>query len=183
MAGVEFKAWPKIPRGQHEKVTVTEKIDGTNACIIIQDGELAGVQSRNRLITPLDDNYGFAGWVSDNWEELKSLGDGYHYGEWAGLGIQKNPRKLDGKYFYLFNTYRWNKGNPNLPSICKVVPILYEGDSFPNIGRAVMLDLEKQSAKDGYKAEGVVIWYHKGRRYEKYTFEYQDGKWRKELCE
>ncbi len=41
---VEFKAWPKIPREKGNIVTVTEKIDGTNACGIIRDGELVGMR-------------------------------------------------------------------------------------------------------------------------------------------
>ena len=94
MSKVEFKAWEKIGRDNPFGVTITEKIDGTNACIIIQDGEVVGVQSRKRLITPEDDNYGFAGWVERNIEDIMGLGDGYHYGEWAGLGIQKNPHLI-----------------------------------------------------------------------------------------
>ena len=60
---VEFKAWPKIGRYNPFNVTITEKMDGTNACIIIEDGFIVGVQSRKRLITPDDDNFGFAQWV------------------------------------------------------------------------------------------------------------------------
>ena len=108
MENVEFKAWEKIPRENPFTVTITEKIDGTNACIIIMDGEIVGVQSRKRLITVLEDNYGFAKWVEYNKKDLLGLGDGYHYGEWAGLGIQGNPHKLDKKHFFLFNTFRWN---------------------------------------------------------------------------
>jgi hypothetical protein len=34
------------------------------------------------------------------------------------------------------------------------------------------------SAKEnGYHPEGIVIWYHKTRRYEKVTFENANGKW------
>lgn len=39
---VEFKEWPKIPRGQNEIVSITEKINGTNACIIINDSGQKG---------------------------------------------------------------------------------------------------------------------------------------------
>lgn len=101
---LEFKPWPKISRDNPFNVTITEKIDGTNACIIIQDGLLVGVQSRKRFITTLDDNYGFAAWVCENENELLKLGDGYHYGEWAGPGIQKNPHDLNEKTFFLFNS-------------------------------------------------------------------------------
>ena len=91
MSDLEFKKWEKIPRENPFTVTISEKIDGTNACIVIIDGAIAEVQSRKRFITPGDDNYGFALWVEENKDDLASLGDGYHYGEWAGEGIQKNP--------------------------------------------------------------------------------------------
>ena len=36
-----FKKWPKIPRLENEVYYITEKIDGTNACIIIDySGEI-----------------------------------------------------------------------------------------------------------------------------------------------
>ena len=68
---MEFKAWPKIPRLENTNWTITEKIDGTNACIIISnDGTEIAAQSRTRLITPDNDNAGFARWVQENKEDL-----------------------------------------------------------------------------------------------------------------
>ena len=32
-----FIAWPKIPRYENDTVVITEKIDGTNACIAIHN--------------------------------------------------------------------------------------------------------------------------------------------------
>jgi hypothetical protein len=186
---VEFKAWPKIPRGQNESVSITEKIDGTNACIIInKDSKIIGVQSRKRLITPKYDNYGFAGWVKRNRESLETMGEGYHYGEWAGLGIQKNHHGFSEKQLMLFNTQRWNPNNPNLPDCCSVVPLLYEGDLESDTVDDVMIQLRESyigvNTQDNLtlKPEGVVVWYHKTRRYAKFTFEDQGGKWKKEGC-
>lgn len=34
--------------------------------------------------------------------------------------------------------------------------------------------------KTPYIPEGVVVWYHKTRRYEKYTFANPEGKWKNE---
>jgi len=93
----EFKPWPKIPRPKGMNITITEKMDGTNACVVIQDGNFVGAQSRNRIITPEDDNMGFANWAYENQSDLEGLGDGYHYGEWCGPGIQKNPHNLGKK--------------------------------------------------------------------------------------
>lgn len=175
----EFRPWPKIPRATGEKVTITEKLDGTNACIVIQGGEVVGVQSRKRFITPDDDNYGFATWVEEHKAELLKLGEGYHYGEWAGLGIQKNPHNLTEKKFFLFNTFRWNSNNPNRPSCCEVVPTLYQGELHSDYIDSVLLKLKQSSIQEGYTAEGIVIYYHNTKRYEKFTYSYSTGKWNK----
>lgn len=173
MENVEFKAWPKIPRENPFNVTISEKIDGTNACIIIQKGVIAGVQSRKRFITPENDNYGFALWVSKNEDALLTMGDGYHYGEWAGLGIQKNPLRLEGKRLFLFNTFRWNKNNLSRPKCCDVVPVLYQGMLEPEIIPNLLEDLK---AKDTVR-EGVVAYYHAFKKYTKHTIKSPNGKW------
>lgn len=180
---VEFKEWPKIPRGgKGEIVTITEKIDGTNACIIVgPDGDILGCQSRSRLITPNDDNYGFADWVDRNRLELSKLGEGYHYGEWAGPGIQKNPHNLEKKTLFLFNSDRWRDGRQERPAGVECVPVLYEGSVYSEDG-VYMIDnalanLWSDAKEKGYHPEGIVIWYHKTRRYEKLTYENANGKW------
>jgi len=179
MNNVEFKSWEKIPRENPFTVTISEKIDGTNACIIIADGKIVGVQSRKRLITPEDDNYGFAGWTDRNKDELISLGDGYHYGEWAGLGIQKNPHALDEKIFFLFNTFRWNDNNPNKPGCCQVVPILFQGELTPEKIPELLAEL-KEAASSDETPEGVVVYYHAFRKYTKHTIKSPNGKWCKD---
>jgi hypothetical protein len=182
---IEFKEWPKIPRGQNEVVSITEKIDGTNACIVIdEDSKIVRVQSRKRFITPENDNYGFAGWVERNRESLETMGEGYHYGEWAGLGIQKNHHGFSEKQLMLFNTQRWNPNNPNLPECCSVVPLLYEGELLNNTVEDAMSNLHQVYRSDNIinqstlKPEGIVVWYHKTRRYAKFTFDNQEGKWK-----
>lgn len=135
--GIEFEGWPKTPRLSNGGVTITEKIDGTNACVIIfpidtveawgQDAidhggvawvhdpvradiqYLVGAQSRKRLIFPDADNAGFARWVQDNAAELVDLlGPGRHFGEWWGQGIQRRYG-MDHKVFSLFNWHKWSK--------------------------------------------------------------------------
>ena len=86
-----------------------------------------GAQSRNRLITPEQDNFGFAAWVEENAQDLvDALGVGRHFGEWWGSGIQRGYGLTKGeKRFSLFNVTR------------------YEGVSIPEIGLGVVpiLDL------------------------------------------
>lgn len=176
MVQVEFKAWPKIVRGAPFLVTITEKLDGTNACVIIEDGKLVGCQSRKRLITPENDNFGFATWAHENAEELVKLGDGYHYGEWAGPGIQKNPHCLEEKKFFLFNTFRWGEHNPSTPDCCEVVPVLFNGEMDASTVDKCLEDL-KQNATEDQRPEGVIVYYHAFRFYSKHTIIAPNGKW------
>lgn len=111
----EFQPWPKIPRIR--QMVITEKIDGTNAAIgFTEDGEI-WCQSRKRLITPGDDNFGFARWAYDRKVELMTvLGPGLHFGEWWGSGIQRGYGLTKGeKRFSLFNTKRFSW--LNVPSL------------------------------------------------------------------
>ena len=172
---LEFKSWGKIPREAPFEVTITEKINGTNACIVIQANWVVGIQSRKRFITPQDDNYGFAKWVEENTEDLLSLGDGHHFGEWAGPGIQKNPLQLEQKRFFLFNTFRWNADNPNRPECCDVAPVLFEGTLTPQ----TIDDLLEKMKQDEVTREGVIVYYHASRSYSKHTVIQPKGKWQK----
>lgn len=128
-----FETFPKMARLSRDCV-VTEKIDGTNASVLIDDyGEIfAG--SRSRWITPEQDNYGFARWVEENKNELLTLGVGRHHGEWWGAGIQRTYGEKT-KQFSLFNSLRWIETEGDrfdakqevVPACCKVVPVLYRG--------------------------------------------------------
>lgn len=174
----EFEAWPKICRKGKGMYTVTEKINGTNAQVVITpEGEIfAG--SRNRYITPEEDNFGFAGWVEENKEELLKMGEGRHYGEWAGEGIQKNPHNLVGKHFFLFNTARWGEHNPNTPKCCDVVPIILRGAGNSSVDDAMKFLLEFGSlVGDLGEPEGVVAYHSATKRYTKATFKAPNGKW------
>src|SRR6185369_17529395 len=87
---IAFQPWPKIPRLNRD-ITITEKIDGTNAAVgVSYDKAVVWAQSRTRIITPQNDNAGFAKWVEQNARELADvLGPGLHFGEWWGQGVQR----------------------------------------------------------------------------------------------
>lgn len=172
-AGIEFEAFPKIPRLKRE-CTVTEKIDGTNAQIIVTEDGQIGAASRTRLIYPgkSTDNFGFAGWVQDNRDELLKLGPGRHFGEWYGKGIQRNYG-LDEKRFALFNTSRWSD-NPERPECCGVVPVLYAGVFSDWDIQMVMLQLDQRGSAmvPGFmKPEGIVVFHQASRTMFKRTLE------------
>ena len=170
----EFRAWPKIPRPKNNTITISEKMDGTNACIIVKDSEVVGVQSRNRMIRVGDDNMGFAHFVSQNLESISQLGEGYHYGEWVGPGIQKNPHNLKDKTLFLFDTFRPRE---SMPECIKLVPVLYQGPySDYEINKAYS-DLWVSAESEGYKPEGIIVYFNAIRQHVKHTYANQDGKW------
>ena len=156
---MEYKPFTKIARLSREMV-ITEKIDGTNACIYIgEDGEfLTG--SRTRWITPEQDNAGFSKWAYENKSELLGLGVGYHFGEWWGQGIQRGYG-LKEKRFSLFNVHKWEDGSIR-PACCLCVPVLYRGMFFSSKVQDVLDDLQDHGsyAEPGFmQPEGVVIFH------------------------
>jgi hypothetical protein len=177
----EFTGFSKIPRFSRE-VCVTEKIDGSNASILIdQDGTfLTG--SRTRWITLQDDNFGFSRWAHDHKDELVAgLGPGRHFGEWWGAGIQRKYG-LKEKRLSLFNVERWVlhgqepkqilTGDPRitkmqgvLPPCVGLVPVIVQG-SMDDINAMVeyamgVLTTQGSLAVPGWpNPEGIVI-YHK----------------------
>lgn len=130
---IPFQSFPKMARLSRD-IVVTEKIDGTNAGIYIDGSGGIFAASRTRWITPENDNYGWAGWVERNREELLMLGPGMHWGEYWGAGIQRRYGMTE-KRFSLFNVQRWlctagirvNDKQELCPPCCSVVPVLYHG--------------------------------------------------------
>lgn len=187
----EFKAWPKTTRLFRE-ITVTEKLDGTNSAIQFDDDGDVAVQSRKRLITPDNDNYGFARWVHDNQLELfDTLGPGIHFGEFWGKGVQRNYG-LDHRRFSLFNTAHWLdleprrfEGDAQKPTVVlDVVPILYQGV----FSEWEIRDTARRLAENGSVAapgfmnpEGVTVFNSQTRLVQKYTLDdNDDNKWKHE---
>ncbi len=173
----DFIAFRKIPRFSRD-IEITEKIDGSNAQILIKhidkdyyDKLMLGywygpdastwamyAGKRTSWITPERDNFGFAAWAKANFDTLKELGPGLHFGEWWGANIQRKYG-IKEKRFSLFNTKRWGESRP---SCCHVVPVLYSGqlDDYAIHGTLAKLATEGSLAAPGFmKPEGIVI-YH-----------------------
>ena len=202
-----FEPFPKLYRLNRD-VVITEKLDGTNAQIYIVDPETregchyedivqttpisiindlriyAG--SRTRLVSPgkTSDNFGFASWVKEHSKELVELGEGRHYGEWYGNGIQRGYN-LNHKRFALFNTSMWRsnleRGNGILsegqkwaPNCCDVVPIIYQGpmDTYWTDRSMSNLKTFGSYAVEGYdNPEGIVVYHTASRTAFKQTFD------------
>jgi hypothetical protein len=183
----EFRGFSKIPRLSRD-IVITEKIDGTNGLIYIDENNNIFAGSRNRFLWGSiqdeihSDNHGFAQWVKANKEDLLNLGKGYHYGEWWGKGIQRGYG-LEEKRFSLFNISRWIKDrNQELkdkqeycPECCYVVPIICRCDMTDTefIMRALShLEINGSYASPGFmKPEGIVIYHKAGNYYFKKTIE------------
>ena len=182
MTDIEFQEFPKLARYSKD-IVVTEKIDGTNAQVIITEDGRIGAGSRNRLITPQNDNFGFAGWVDRNKDMLiETLGPGRHFGEWAGNGIQRTYG-LKSKVFVLFAAHIWyapfKRGE--LPEGLSCVPLLYQG---PHDTRKID-DYMDWLAHNGsvfapgfMNPEGVVVYHTASKTLYKKTFEHDEGKWK-----
>ena len=164
-----FVPFPKIARLDSE-CTVTEKIDGTNACVVVTtDGDVLA-QSRSRFITVTDDNYGFARWVAENAADLQNLGEGHHYGEWWGQGIQRRYDQ-DCKRFSLFNVSRWAEVRPNC---CSVVPTLWQGPFLAAPFAEIEHNLRtygSRAAADFMRPEGFMVYHHRLNTYIKHPFD------------
>lgn len=204
---IEFEGFPKIARLNRE-IIVTEKLDGTNAQVVITEdgGVFAG--SRNRWITTDEDNYGFAAWVELHKENLLLLGPGRHFGEWWGAGIQRRYGQSE-KNFSLFRApnifpesarvdpamYRGDFSEagiasalsrlPAWPLCCRVVPVLYRGafsetEIINALGR---LAEDGSVAAPGFKpAEGIVVYHVAARTSFKVTLENDEQPKGKTVC-
>lgn len=191
----EFLPFGKIPR-LRRSCLITEKIDGTNAQVCIErvedwdnpptsnvvatahgpDGTLYALRagSRNRYISPEADNAGFARWVEGNAADLTKLGEGRHYGEWWGQGIQRRYNQ-DRKRFSLFNAARWGDDTGNeRPACCDVVPVLYDGIFTTDAVEAAVQRLRDEGslAAPGFtRPEGVIVYQVAARTYGKVLLE------------
>lgn len=167
----EFVGFPKIARLNRQCV-ITEKIDGTNGIVHVSIGGTVTAGSRHRwLVAGGVDNFGFAAWVAAHADELRTLGPGYHYGEWWGAGIQRRYR-LTEKRWSLFNVTRWctpgtepavispGKLQEALPACAGLVPVIYRGPFNTDAVNAALdhLRVHGSFAAPGFpNPEGIVV--------------------------
>jgi hypothetical protein len=191
MNDIAFTPWPKTAR-LFRDVVITEKIDGTNAAVhITADGRVVA-QSRKRLITPEQDNHGFAAWAAENAEGLvAALGTGTHFGEWWGSGINRGygfTKGMSERFFSLFNTGKWAKGYPlplsdedrkaietfrAVPNL-SVVPVLYNGafSEWQVDNELLALQRKGSAAAPGFmNPEGICIFHTQSRNVYKVTLD------------
>lgn len=176
----EFKSFNKILHISKLEMSITQKIHGTNAQVYIYKDEKEKLQiqagSRSRWLTIEDDNHGFANFIENNKDEfIEKLGEGRHYGEWCGTGINAGEG-LKEKKLCLFNWHRWI--GKSLPTRTTVVPILYNGHLSLDaiVDTMDKLKLNGSFLVPGYmKPEGIVI--EIDGNFYKNVFDLEEVKW------
>lgn len=168
-----FSGYPKTKRLETLTFTISEKIDGTNAGIIVpEDSELELIAtSKNGCITVQNDNHGFARWVKENELELRSLSPGHHFGEWYGNKINRNYG-LSDRQFVLFNHNRYttkyfDSGDPTavdkLPSCVQLEKVLAHDvpifmlQEFVKQCRDLLISKGSRQVPGFMKPEGLII--------------------------
>lgn len=197
---------PKAPKMSRldRGVIITEKIDGTNGGIFIDESDDGATHvtaaSKNRWLYPASisgdkstDNFGFAQWVADHEDDLiQLLGPGFHRGEWCGQGIGRNY-SMKHRAFLLFNVDKHADVRGTSfedGTIISIVPVLYRGtllDMFDPecaYGRAYndWSDTIEDLRTDGSNLvcgwmtpEGVVVYHTASGQSFKYTFDKNDS--------
>jgi hypothetical protein len=183
-----FQEFASISRLSRDMI-VTEKLDGTNAQVMITEEGRVFAGSRNRWVTPDADNFGFARWVAEHEAELRDgLGVGSHYGEWWGAGIQRRYG-LAEKRFSLFNVGRWHSVLNDLGDegsstrcvecpACHVVPVLARhtfDTSLVDTKLMRLAALGSVAAPGFMQPEGVVVYHVPSRTLFKKTLDKNDG--------
>lgn len=209
---VEFRPWPKTSRffrdivitekidGTNAAVQIIkadnimhwQHEDGTrtffdpqplDTVMFQREAYVVYAQSRNRLIDVKNDNAGFARWVTENAGRLVTLlGEGTHFGEWWGSGIQRGYGQSNGKkYFSLFNTHRFQHIGEESDNLVRSVPILYQGpmdQTIINDRLAALRDYGSHAAPGFTNPEGICIYHTSSRLVQKVTLDNNDdGKW------
>lgn len=171
---IPFVPFSKIPRWNRD-IIITEKIDGTNGTIYIDEANNVFAASRNKWLTLGEDNYGFAAWVAGNKDSLLTLGPGIHRGEWWGKGINRNY-DLDHRRFSLFNT---SLPPDKVPSCCHVVPIIKK-TTGRQLNFAItdalseLYDNGSVAAQGFMNPEGIMIYHVVANHYYKITLHNDD---------
>lgn len=183
----EFRPWRSIERYQGIHVQIAEKLHGTSAQVHVQkqlDGTLKALAGKRTSYVGTTGHFGFGEFVANNGQALcDSLGEGRHYGEWVGPGVN-GQYGLTEKVFVLFN-HRYHlpkKLAGKLPNRVDVVPVLYDGPYTPTIIGETMDNLKASGsvfAPGFMKPEGVVLFFPQFNTMQKKVFKPEETGWDK----
>ena len=154
---------------KHESnITITQKLDGSSITLIVENGILSQVCTRN-LSKKENDNNAF--WKAAKTIKIPEGWSGVIQGELCGNGIQRNQLKLEDIKIFVFQisqdgkymTYDEMKDFCEKSLQCDVVPLVYKLDAEATFNLWVnplqkLQDLaDKQKYPSGLDAEGIVV--------------------------
>lgn len=167
-----FKGFPSIPRLSKDMI-ITEKIDWTNACVVIEENWNIFAQSRSRIITIENDNFWFAKRVQENKDELSKLWTGYHFWEWRWKWIQRRYNEKEKKFSLFY--FNWEE----LPNCVSIVPTLYKWPFDTVKINEIMQDLKTNwsyASEWFMNPEWIVVYHTASKNIFKKTFEADEWK-------
>jgi RNA ligase (TIGR02306 family) len=149
-------------------VTVTQKLDGSSITLIIENGELTQVCTRNLSKKETENN---TFWKAARKLTIPENWTGTIQGELCGNGIQRNQLKLEDVKIFVFQinqngkymTYKEMKDFCENSLHCDVVPLIAELETsatvklWTNPLQKLQELADKQKYLSGLEAEGIVI--------------------------
>lgn len=153
----------------HEShITITQKLDGSSITLIVENGEIAQVCTRNLSKKETENN---TFWKAARKLNIPKSWTGIIQGELCGNGIQRNQLKLEDVKIFVFQisenkkymTYEEMKNFCENSLHCDVVPLI----SKLEVGATVKLWInplqklqelaDKQKYPSGLEGEGIVV--------------------------
>lgn len=111
------------------------KLHGTNAAVQVHTDGTVVCQSRTNIISPENDNAGFARWIKESEHEWSlAFNNIIFYGEWCGPGIQKGVAvsEVPKKFFAIFAA-RYLDGSDDLLIEPNELQALLKGADVPGV--------------------------------------------------
>lgn len=140
----------RVEAEPHVTYRAKVKLHGTNAAIgFTSDGDTIA-QSRRRVLTPGDDNHGFAAWAYNKGRKHLRTSHALVFGEWFGPGIMKGEKapQVPEKTFAAFAVYDtahdvWLTSPVDIKAV-------WSGYVLPWYGNAVELDFNNLKASQAH---------------------------------
>ena len=142
------------------RVYVTQKLDGSSCTVVIENGKVTQVCSRN---LSLKDTEGNAFWHAARKLKTEGMPDIILQGELMGPGIQGNQLELKDPTLFLFNAFvnrnpvlYWSLNIKAEQMQCGVVGKVLDVDHLSSLDECQQL-ADAQTLPNGNPAEGIVI--------------------------
>jgi RNA ligase (TIGR02306 family) len=151
-----------------DHITITQKLDGSSITIIVENGEIAQVCTRNLSKKETENN---TFWKAARKLTIPQNWTGTIQGELCGNGIQRNQLKLEDVKIFVFQinhdkkymTYKEMKDFCENSLHCDIVPLICELDIratvklWTNPLQKLQELADKQKYPSGLEGEGIVV--------------------------